>query len=374
MLQAIAASPLIARILDHLLTYGTIVTLVSWITALIGAFLTFAIRTDHGYQKNVWNFLRFCFPSAILRSKSCRLDVMFVFTLRFLRPLILTPVMLTTVGVTVGTHHLLEALFGSRPVVADSFWLRLAILAIGVVIQDGLNFAVHYYNHKWKWVWEFHKIHHAATFMIPLTNQREHPVQTVLDYTPEILAVGAWIGVTTYLLQMPIVENVVLGMDAWFFANLLSFYHLRHSHIPMSYGWLEHFVMSPAQHQLHHSYAVQHWDRNFGLLLSVWDKMAGTFMRSAPQEVRLGLPAEHEHDFNTLWKLYVTPIRNVVLMAIGWIRKNPRITPVADRTSARRADVAAPQLTSAPDQMALAHFWWFGSTRRRWRRRRATVS
>ena len=342
MLEAIAASPWIAKILGHLLSYGTILTLVTWITALIGAFLTFAIRTDHGYQKNASNFLRFCFPSAILRSNSCRLDVMFVFSLHFLRPLILTPILLTSVGVTVGTHHLLETVFGARPVVTNSFWLRLAVLAIGIVLQDGVNFLVHYYNHKMRIVWEFHKVHHASTFMIPLTNQREHPVQTVFNYTPELLAVGVWLGLITYLLRMPIEDNMVLGMDAWFFANLLSFYHLRHSHIPMSYGWLENFVMSPAQHQLHHSYAVQHWDRNFGLLLSVWDKMAGTFVRSAPQDVRLGLPAEHANDFNTLPQLYITPFRNVARMARGWVG----IAPGADRTSPR--DAAAPPLTAAP--------------------------
>ncbi len=330
MLEAIAASPLIAKILGHLLTYGTVVTLVSWITALIGAFLTFAIRTDHGYQKNVSNFLRFCFPSAILRSNSCRLDVMFVFSQHFVAPLVLAPLLLSSAAVTVGTHHLLNTVLGSRPVITDSLWLRLAVLATGVVIQDGVNFVVHYYDHKLKVMWEFHKVHHASTFLIPLTNRREHPVQSVFDETPQLLAVGVWIGLTTYLLQMPIGENMVLGMDAWFFANLLSFYHLRHSHVPMSYGWLENFVMSPAQHQLHHSFAVQHWDRNFGLLLSIWDKMAGTFVRSAPQEVRLGLPAKHEHDFNTLLKLYVTPVRNVVPKAIewigetcGWLRRQP---------------------------------------------------
>jgi hypothetical protein len=179
--------------------------------------------------------------------------------------------------------------------------------------------------------------------LIPLTNQREHPVQTVLDYTPELLAVGIWIGWTTYLLRMPIFENMVLGMDAWFFANLLSFYHLRHSHIPMSYGWLEHFVMSPAQHQLHHSYAVQHWDRNFGLLLSV--KMAGTFARSAPQEVRLGLPAEHAHGFTTLPRLYLTPFRNLVMMTSECIREKLWIVPAATRNLPPK-DAAVQPLTS----------------------------
>lgn len=329
-----------AKILAHLLSVGTVVTLVSWITALLGAFLTFAIRTDHGYQKTASNFLRFCFPSAILRSRSCRLDAMFVVSQHFLAPLLLAPILLTSVGVTVGTHHLLEVILGPRPVVTDSLWLRLAVLATGVVIQDGVNFVVHYYDHKLKFMWEFHKVHHSSTFLIPITNRREHPVQSVFDETPQLLAVGVWIGLITYLLRMPIGDNAVLGMDAWFFANLLSFYHLRHSHIPMSYGWLENIVMSPAQHQLHHSYAVQHWDRNFGLLLSVWDKMAGTFVRSAPHEVRLGLPAEYAHDFNTLVKLYVTPVRRVVLMAVDRVGRIRRTAPASGDS--------APRLVSAP--------------------------
>jgi sterol desaturase/sphingolipid hydroxylase (fatty acid hydroxylase superfamily) len=342
MLKAVAASPLIAKVIAHFLSFGTALTLVTWITALIGAFLTFAIRNDHGYQKNVPNFLRFCFPSAILRSNSCRLDVMFTFCQYFVTPLILTPILLTSVGITVGTHHLLETVFGSRPVVTDSFWLRLAVLATGVVIQDGVNFVAHYYDHKLKFMWEFHKVHHASTFLIPLTNRRLHPVQALFDNTPQLLAVGVWLGLITYLLRMPIEDNMVLGMDAWFFANLLSFYHLRHSHIPMSYGWLENFVMSPAQHQLHHSYATEHWDRNFGLLLSVWDKMAGTFVRSAPHEVRLGLPAEYANDFNTLPQLYITPLRKVARMAMGWFGGSLRATPL------REAEAPDPRLTSAP--------------------------
>jgi sterol desaturase/sphingolipid hydroxylase (fatty acid hydroxylase superfamily) len=350
-LKVIYASPLVAKVLTHLISVGTVVTLISWITALLGAFLTFAIRSDHGYQKNARNFMRFCFPSAILRSNSCRLDAMFVVSQHFLAPLLLAPVLLTSVGITVGTHHLLETLVGSRPVVTDSLWLRLAILAVGVVIQDGVNFGVHYYDHKLKFMWEFHKVHHASTFLIPLTNRREHPVQSVFDETPQLLAVGVWIGLSTYLLRMPIGENLVLGMDAWFFANLLSFYHLRHSHIPMSYGWLENFVMSPAQHQLHHSYAVHHWDRNFGLLLSVWDKMAGTFVRSAPHEVRLGLPAEYANDFNSLVKLYVTPLRKAALMATGWISASLRPAPQTDQASAQGADATAARSTSAPSRI-----------------------
>ncbi len=347
----VTGSPLVAKVVAHFLSYGTALTLVTWITALLGAFLTFAIRSDHGYQKNARNFMRFCFPSAILRSNSCRLDVMFTFCQYFVTPLIITPILLTSVGITLGTHHLLETLVGSRPAVTDSFWLRMAVLASGVVLQDGVNFVAHYYDHKLKFMWEFHKVHHASTFLIPLTNRRLHPVQAVFDNTPQLLAVGVWLGLITYLLRMPIEDNMVLGMDAWFFANLLSFYHLRHSHIPMSYGWLENFVMSPAQHQLHHSYVTQHWDRNFGLLLSVWDKMAGTFVRSAPHDVRLGLPAEYANDFNTLVKLYVTPLRKVALMATDWIPASLRPALRADHASPQEANAAAPRLTPAPSSI-----------------------
>ena len=315
MYEALWTHAWLTKILTHLLTYGSCILLLSWITALIGAVLTFIIRTDHGYRKTFRNFLRFCFPSEILRNPSCRVDALYTIAARLLFPLIVVPLLITSAAVTQMTHDGLTAWFGSHPPDSNSVTVRVLALLGVVVLADGSNFLTHYLNHKVKILWEFHKIHHSAAFLIPITNRRTHPVQVVFDDTFLLLTVGIWLGLISYAVRMPIADNVVLGMDAYYFANLLSFYHLRHSHIPMSYGWLENIFLSPAQHHLHHSYVVRHWDRNFGLLLSCWDKMAGTFMLSeAPETVHLGLPAQYVRCYDTVSKLYVTPIVNVIRM------------------------------------------------------------
>ena len=52
---------------------------------------------------------------------------------------------------------------------------------------------------------------------------------------------------------------------------------LHHSHIWLTYGrMLEHVFISPAQHQVHHSTDPQHYDRNFGTMLALWDWLFGT--------------------------------------------------------------------------------------------------
>jgi sterol desaturase/sphingolipid hydroxylase (fatty acid hydroxylase superfamily) len=345
MLEAFPAHAWLAKIVNHLLTYDSYVIVMTWVTALLGAGLTFAIRSDHGYRKTFGNLLRFCFPAEILRNRSCRLDVLFAITIRFLTPLIIAPILITSAAVTQVTHDGLTAWFGSRPPGSDLIVVRVLALCLVVVLADGSNFCTHYLNHKVRLLWEFHKVHHAARFLIPITNRRVHPVQGLFDDTALLLPVGIWLGLISYIFGMPMEDNVVLGMDAFFFANLLSFYHLRHSHIPMSYGWLENVFMSPAQHQLHHSFVVRHWDRNFGLFLSCWDKMAGTFVASEPPgALRLGLPAEYESGYDTLAKLYVTPIVNVVRMAGRSLRARPGRGHAILPTQGVNADLGAGQI------------------------------
>lgn len=84
----------------------------------------------------------------------------------------------------------------------------------------------------------------------------------------------------------------------------------------MSYGWLENIFLSPSQHHLHHSKEPRHWDKNFGLLLSVWDKLFGTFLYSEPRgSFRLGLPETEGQNYRTVAQLYATPFINIGKMA-----------------------------------------------------------
>ena len=180
------------------------------------------------------------------------------------------------------------------------------------IFADFATFYTHYLDHKISVMWQFHKVHHAADFLIPITNKRFHPVQQIFDNSGVALVTGVLLGIFSYVFSMPIYENTVIGIDVYFLVNALSFYHLRHSHISMLYGRLEKWLLSPAQHQLHHSQEDRHWDKNFGLMFSVWDRWFGTLIYSEPPgSFRLGLPGNEGHKYQTVPQLYATPFINI---------------------------------------------------------------
>ena len=61
--------------------------------------------------------------------------------------------------------------------------------------------------------------------------------------------------------------------------------NLRHSHVGIQYWkWVEYIFISPAQHQLHHSIAKEHHDKNFGAALAIWDWLFGSLHHSVDFE------------------------------------------------------------------------------------------
>ena len=140
---------------------------------------------------------------------------------------------------------------------------------------DFVGFIRHYVGHKVKWLWYFHMTHHLATRLTPLTRTREHPVYHIYSMSTRVLLaypgsvfifslVGANSGASDFV-------ALVLALVLFQF-NL----HIRHTPFRVSYGALEVFLMSPFMHQVHHSKLSKHHDKNFGVALSIWDRLAGT--------------------------------------------------------------------------------------------------
>lgn len=328
---------LIKFVSHHLATFDLVVVLCTWASALLGAALTFFVRTDHGLSRTPRNLLRYTFPAILVRHKSVRLDVLYAAASKVVHPLTVGQVIVGNVVIARVAYAALTARFGPHPQRHEALWLWVLILAGTVVLADFCTFLCHLAEHKVRPLWEFHKVHHSTLFLVPLSNRRIHPVQETIDAAAIMLAVGSFLAVTSYFLDLPIRDNVVMGVDAYFVANLLSFYHLRHSHIPMAYGWLEYVFMSPAQHQMHHSSEVRHWDRNFGLLLSCWDLMAGTFLRSGKRDFALGLPAAEQRQYSNVLCLYLVPLLNLARM-VSPVLASPRHSS-ADQIARRRPDV-----------------------------------
>jgi sterol desaturase/sphingolipid hydroxylase (fatty acid hydroxylase superfamily) len=70
--------------------------------------------------------------------------------------------------------------------------------------------------------------------------------------------------------------------------------------VSISYwNWLEKILVSPAQHQLHHSINSKHFDCNFGAILSIWDTIGGSCLTSnKDQQIEFGLKGQSEAAHN----------------------------------------------------------------------------
>ena len=148
------------------------------------------------------------------------------------------------------------------------------------VIDDFLRFIHHWCMHKIPWLWRFHKTHHSAKILTPITLYRAHPVEVLLSTLRNSLSAGLAVGFFVYFFEAQVSYFQVLSVNFFGFTFNFLGSNLRHSHIPISFGFLESIFISPKQHQIHHSRNNQHYDKNFGVSLAMWDSFAGSLVRS----------------------------------------------------------------------------------------------
>ena len=147
--------------------------------------------------------------------------------------------------------------------------------------------------HRSSLLWTFHKLHHSAKTMTPLTLYRFHPVEMLLLSARSVVTGGVVSGIFVYCFAGRISNWDILGANAFGFLFNACAANLRHSHIPFSFGRLERWFISPAQHQIHHSSAPEHWDKNMGSCFAVWDRLTKTWIAgSHTQSLRFGISSK----------------------------------------------------------------------------------
>ena len=153
----------------------------------------------------------------------------------------------------------------------------LFALALCVLLtNDFTTYWVHRLHHEQPVLWPFHKLHHSAEVMTPLTFARKHPVYDILRMLSNAAIVGPAQGIVIAAFGVSDMLTI-LGVNVFYAVFHWTGSNLRHSHVWLSYGpfWSKIFI-SPAQHQIHHSCAVRHHDKNYGEVFALWDWMFGT--------------------------------------------------------------------------------------------------
>ena len=186
---------------------------------------------------------------------------------------------------------------------------RLVLTLLFFVAYDLGRFVAHSLLHDIAWLWEFHKVHHSAQVLTPLTAFRVHPVDlAVMAWVPALFT-GALSWAYARWIDPSVTFFTFMGFHAlvWLF-NLVD--HLRHWHVWVSYGpALNRWLISPAHHQLHHSANPEHWGCNRGYELAIWDRLYGTFMQPSvtPMVFAKGLGDGTDGQWHTLGALFLRP-------------------------------------------------------------------
>ncbi len=180
-----------------------------------------------------------------------------------------------------------------------SSWLHAGVICNIIlaffVIDFFTGWLVHFTEHKVKWMWHFHVIHHADNNVDVTTGLRHHPVESVFR--------GVFMLAGIVLCGVPMYA-VMLYQTALVFYT--QFEHANINLPPKLDKTLSYILVSPNMHKVHHHWKQPFTDSNYGAVFSIWDRMLGTFSKLDPKEIRYGLDKyynnEEDEDFGKLIK------------------------------------------------------------------------
>ena len=241
------------------------------------------------YRGSQDSFIKWLLPKEVYFHKSNILDIKLFFASRVF-------VALGIIGAvffpTTVAYGLLVMLGGSELSLPPVSWTRgLIATVIIVVTSDFCKYWAHRAHHEWKFLWPFHAVHHSADVLTPLTVQRVHPIEPMIRNFLMTIVVGIAQALVLYAIVGQINIVAIGGANALYFTFNALGSNFRHSHIWISYGRvLEHILISPAQHQVHHSVAIKHHDKNYGSMFAIWDWMFGTlYIPTGPEKLTFGV-------------------------------------------------------------------------------------
>jgi sterol desaturase/sphingolipid hydroxylase (fatty acid hydroxylase superfamily) len=302
------------RIFTTPLHPGSRIYLLYLATSAVAAWFVYRAALRRG--KSEVSFLRFLFPMHVWRHPSAWLDLRYFFfhmlVGHFLMVGLAAWAAAMCFALVTGETSVQSFLKRTGTFSATDVVIATAYMLVSFAVIDLISYAIHYLQHKVPILWQFHKVHHSAEVMHPISNFREHPIDNLTYNLVTGAAFGAVNGLAVnvfgYLPSVPSLLGVPLLMLAF---NLLA-YNLRHSHVWLRWpGRWSMILPSPAHHHIHHSCHPQHIDKNFAFMLPVWDVIFRTYhLPEDNRDVKFGIGEGKADELGSCLQLYFVPFRD----------------------------------------------------------------
>jgi len=139
---------------------------------------------------------------------------------------------------------------------------KIGIWIIALMAADFLAYWHHRLSHEINLFWAAHIVHHQS---------EELNMTTVFR-----VSAFAVLNRTLFWIWMPIIGfDPALATSAIVFIGLFQF--VTHTRLIDKLGFLEHIIVTPSHHRVHHARNDKYIDKNYGHVFIFWDKMLGTF-------------------------------------------------------------------------------------------------
>jgi sterol desaturase/sphingolipid hydroxylase (fatty acid hydroxylase superfamily) len=197
------------------------------------------------------------------------------FGLTLLNILVLGALPVSGIGVAILAESRGWGLLQWRPVPP---WAALLVAVVG---RSLVSYAVHVAMHRMPALWRIHRVHHTDPFLDVSTTVRFHPLEFLVQLGPNVLLLLA-LGLPVWTLVCYEILDTATNLGI----------HANVRVPPALDRWLRSVVVTPDMHRVHHSAAWPETDRNYGVVLSWWDRLFGTYQAAArcgPDEMVLGL-------------------------------------------------------------------------------------
>ena len=280
---------------------------------IVIALILYVLR-GHG-NRPIKHFFSWLFPREMYMHPSHFIDIALFFIGRVFATAngVISIVVPTIIATAVA--EFLSLNMGETHVITDpNVFHFIALILLLTMANDFCIYVVHRMHHDNKVLWPFHAVHHSAEILTPVTSYRKHPIFDFIAYCVAGVMRGLIQGVIIYCTFEKVEIAVLLGTNAAYILYNLTSANFRHSHIWISFGpVLEHIFISPAQHQIHHSRAPRHYDKNYGEIFALWDWMFGTlYIPTTEEKLEFGLTKEDGsliQPHPSLYHALVTPFK-----------------------------------------------------------------
>ena len=142
----------------------------------------------------------------------------------------------------------------------ENLWIAIPV---AFLVQDFSGYWLHRMNHRVNIFWNRHVIHHSSE-EFNLSCGLRQSISIIFKFSAILFIPAALMGIDPMIFA--VLGPIHLFMQFWYHTQLIG-----------KMGILEHVIVTPSHHRVHHAINPEYLDRNYGQILIIWDRMFGTF-------------------------------------------------------------------------------------------------